>query len=276
MDITLLASYSDSKVAFTHTITEKPDDDSFNLHSHNVCEITYIVSGDVSWVIEGRTYKMRKNSIAILRPNVVHGVHINGDEVYERYNVNFNEKTMADNAFEDIPREIEVLNFPSNTYFTDLFKKLDFYSKNFSGERERILISNIIEELIFNLTLQTNGKTDGSVTVLNPVLTRALEYIDENFTECIGVEDICRELYVSKSHIHTLFSEYLRISPKKYLNLKRLAYAQRLIRTGKKPYDVYQKCGFSDYASFYRNYKKHFGYSPSSELESNTQIEIIT
>ena len=276
METTVLSKYFDSSAAFTHAISENPSDDSFYLHSHNVCEITYIVSGDVSWVIEGRTYKMRKNDIAILRPNVVHGVHINSAEPYERYNVSFNDKIMADNALEDIPSEIKVLNLSSNTYVTDLFKKLDFYSKNFSGERERILISNIIEELVFNLTLQTSGKTDENSTLINPVLTRVLEYIDENYTECVGVEDMCRELYVSKSHIHALFSEHLRISPKKYLNLKRLAYAQRLIRMGKKPYAIYHQCGFSDYASFYRNYKNHFGHSPSCELESNVQIEIMT
>ena len=105
---------------------------------------------------------------------------------------------------------------------------------------------------------------------------RALDYIDKSYTECIGVRDMCRELYVSKSHIHALFSEHLRISPKKYLNLKRLAYAQRLIRMGQKPYAVYRECGFSDYASFYRNYKTHFGYAPSFEAESNMQIEIVT
>ena len=276
METNVLSSYSDSSMAFNHTISEKPDDSDFFLHSHNTCELTFIVSGEVSWVIEGKTYKMRKNDLAILRPSVVHGVHVNGAEVYERYNVNFNGKEIADNAVEEIPREIEVISLSSSTHITDLFKKLDFYSRSFNGERRRMLISNIIEELIFNLTLQAKGKTDENSTLISPVLTRALEYIDENYTECIGIEDICRALYVSKSHIHSLFTKHLRTSPKKYLNLKRLAYAQMLIRMGKKPYSIYQQCGFSDYASFYRNYKKHFGYAPSCELESNTKIKIIT
>lgn len=272
METTVLSAYSDSNVAFTHLISEKPSDDSFRLHSHNVCEITYIVSGEVSWVIEGRSYMIRKNDLVILRPNLVHGVHIHGVEIYERYNVSFDDKSITDNALEDVPHEIEVLNFSSNTYVTDLFKKLAFYNKSFSGERKRILISHIIEELVFNLTLQTSGKSDESSMHINPVLARALKYMDENYTKCVGVEDMCRELYISKSHIHALFSEHLRISPKKYLNLKRLAHAQRLIRVGKKPYAIYRECGFSDYASFYRNYKIHFGYAPSFELERNMQI----
>ncbi len=268
METKVLSAYSDSGIGYNHTLSEKPDDCDFRLHSHDVCEFTFVLSGEVSWVIEGRNYKIRKNDLIILRPNVVHGVHVHGDEVYERYNIVFDDKVMADNALNDIPSAIEVVNFSSNTYVTDLFKKLDFYVKSFSGERARMLISNIVEELVFNLTLQTSGKADGNITLLNPILSRALEYIDERYTECISVEDICRELYISKSHLHSLFIQHLNISPKKYVNLKRLAYAQRLIRSGKKPYAVYQECGFSDYASFYRNYKNHFGYIPSYELKN--------
>lgn len=276
METKILSKYSDSSMAFHHAVSENPVDYQFNLHSHNVCEITFIVSGDVSWVIEGKTYKIRKNDLVILRPEVVHGVRLNGTEVYDRYNIEFDDKLMADNALDDVPREIKVLNFSANTYVTDLFKKLDFYSKHFSGERAKILISGIIEELALNLTLQAKKSTEGDSALLSPMLNRALEYIDANYTKCISIEDMCRELYVSKSYIHSLFAVHLRTSPKKYLNIKRLTYAQRLIKMGKKPYAIYGECGFSDYASFYRNYKKHFGYAPSCEEETDLQIELIT
>lgn len=270
-----ISSYASSDVAFHHVVTEELND-KFYMHSHNVCEMTFLISGDVSWVIEGKTYKMRKNDLVILRPNVVHGVHVHSDEPYERYNISFNDKILADNALDDIDKKIEVVNLSSNTHITDLFEKLDFYSKAFQGERAKILISNIVEELVFNLTLQASGKSDENITLFNPMLSRALEYIDTNYTECIDLDDICRELYISKSYLHSLFSEHLRLSPKKYVNLKRLAYAQHLIRKGKKPYDMYQKCGFSDYSSFYRNYKNHFGNAPSYDLKNDTRIEILT
>lgn len=276
METKILSDYSDSSIAFHHAVSENPIDYKFNLHSHTVCEITFILSGDVSWVIEGKTYKIKKNDLVILRPEVVHGVRLHSAQVYDRYNIEFNDKLIADRALDDIPREIEVLNFSANTYVTDLFKKLDFYSKHFCGERARILISGIIEELVFNLTLQTKESTVVDSSLLSPMLNRALEYIDANYTACIGVEDLCRELYVSKSHIHSLFATHLRTSPKKYINIKRLAYAQRLIKMGKKPYAIYADCGFSDYASFYRNYKKHFGYAPSCEEETDLKIEIMT
>ena len=50
-----------------------------------------------------------------------------------------------------------------------------------------------------------------------------------------------------------------------------MTLAYKLMKSGKKPYDIYQACGFSDYATFYRNYKLHFGHIPSLENE----IEII-
>ena len=66
------------------------------------------------------------------------------------------------------------------------------------------------------------------------------------------------------------FKENLKISPKKYINMRRLAKAQKMIRMGEKPIKVYASCGFVDYASLFRNYVSYFGYSPSKESELNT------
>ncbi|MBE7034478.1 MAG: helix-turn-helix domain-containing protein, partial [Ruminococcaceae bacterium] len=64
-----------------------------------------------------------------------------------------------------------------------------------------------------------------------------------------------------------LFSEHLEITPKKYINTKRLILAQKKIRQGEKPTQIYPKCGFSEYSTFWREYKNYFGYSPSEEAD---------
>ena len=49
--------------------------------------------------------------------------------------------------------------------------------------------------------------------------------------------------------------------------MKRLSKAQQLIAMGKKPTEIYTECGFTDYGTFFRNYTKHFGFSPSQRDE---------
>ncbi len=50
-----------------------------------------------------------------------------------------------------------------------------------------------------------------------------------------------------------------------YINVKRLIIAQELLKQGKKPTDIYEKCGFHDYSTFFRAYKSRFGISPGEE-----------
>ena len=71
---------------------------------------------------------------------------------------------------------------------------------------------------------------------------------------------------MSKSHLHHLFSEHLMVTPQKYILSKKLTIAQRELRLGRKPTDVYTDCGFADYTTFFRAYKKFFGHSPSTEI----------
>jgi AraC-like DNA-binding protein len=89
-----------------------------------------------------------------------------------------------------------------------------------------------------------------------------------------GIDEICNELFITKSHLHHLFMKHLNITPKKYITSKRLAMAQREISFGAKPTDVYVKCGFSDYSTFYRAYKNQFGRPPSEKGDNEHTIVV--
>ena len=65
------------------------------------------------------------------------------------------------------------------------------------------------------------------------------------------------------------------MTPAKYILSKRMLKAQKMIHRGEKPTAVYIKCGFDDYATFFRNYKKYFGYPPSAAAEIEITREII-
>jgi AraC-like DNA-binding protein len=78
-----------------------------------------------------------------------------------------------------------------------------------------------------------------------------------------GLDEICNELFITKSHLHHLFMEQMGVSPKKYVMEKRLELAHRELTLGAKATEIYAACGFADYSSFFRAYKKHFGHSPA-------------
>ena len=89
-----------------------------------------------------------------------------------------------------------------------------------------------------------------------------MAYIDENPTEKITAESLAKLFFVSPSWVVHKFKKLLGISLMQYVNKKRLLYAQRLILGGFNPTEVAEKCNFTDYSTFYRQYKKYFGISP--------------
>ena len=274
MAVEQISKFSDTIVAYTHAAIEKPDGKDFQPHTHAVCEIIYLISGDVSAVIGGKTYKLYKNTITIFRPNCMHSIKIDSDATYERYNILFDEKIMANKIFEEIPIDTDVINCSGNNYITDLFKKMDYYYLHFEGENFKKLIYALIEELIFNLSIISAKEKNQIQFSVNPLINQAIEYVEKNYMNDITLEEISSALFISKRHLHHLFSEKLHITPKKYINSVRLARAQNLIRMGAKPSSVYYMCGFSDYATFYRNYKEHFGHTPSGEITAEIDGKI--
>lgn len=260
-----ISTYEDKKVFFNHVIHESTDGLFFEFHTHDICELILIKTGNACAVIGERTYRLKKNDLIIFRPAVPHRISFDKGGAYERYNILFNEKKMANQMYERIPEELDVVNLSGNTYFISLFEKLDYYYEKFDAQDRKILIRNLIEEIVYNIYLCPIDSLSGRIISAPPIISAAIEYINEHYTEPITVLDIAKELCVTKSHLHHLFSESMNISPKRYVNMKRLSKARGLIRMGERASAIYTSCGFNDYATFFRNYVKAFGYPPSEE-----------
>ena len=97
------------------------------------------------------------------------------------------------------------------------------------------------------------------------LLNACLAYIDENLTRIENVSDVAKAVFASDSYVYQIFRKKLGKSPKRYIRDGRLTLAKYYIEKGESPSSVYLKCGFKDYSSFFRAYKKLFGFAPTCE-----------
>ncbi len=74
----------------------------------------------------------------------------------------------------------------------------------------------------------------------------------------------CRTFFISRTTLYALFRETTGSCIHEYITLKRLMMARELLAAGEQPTGVYLKCGFKDYSTFYRAYKKRFSESPAA------------
>jgi AraC-like DNA-binding protein len=106
-------------------------------------------------------------------------------------------------------------------------------------------------------------ESSGSVAAGNRV-SRALEFIEEHFSDPISIEDIVSHSQVSRRHFFRLFEQAVGVSPMEYLKKLRLQKAaSMLLTTNASVTQIAFACGFNDSNYFSSLYHKEFGMSPT-------------
>lgn len=94
---------------------------------------------------------------------------------------------------------------------------------------------------------------------------RMRRHIIENCNRPFCLNELSRLFYVSKNKLIELFRNAYATTPYAYYNEYRLSQARLLVLSADLALSrVAEECGFGDYMSFYKAYKKRFGVSPSA------------
>jgi AraC-like DNA-binding protein len=105
----------------------------------------------------------------------------------------------------------------------------------------------------------------GSDNRLSPVLT----YIHGACTTPVSVDELAERFSYSPSHLAHSFKNQMGISLYHYVLLRRLQMGREAMLQGVPVKEAYQKCGFGDYAGFYRAFVKEYGLSPQQYKKRN-------
>lgn len=253
---------------FYYGYTEATDfNENIPTHTHNTCELLFVTKGNLTYVVEGKHYPVSKNTLIISRALAAHAILPKAPTEYFRHNIIVDETKCGANIFPLIPPNIDVMNLSGNEQICGLFKKMEYYCGNAQGAVLETLLRNLTEEILYNIVLISREQNISSTSTSNAVVMQALQYINENITDPLPITKICEALYITKSHLHRMFMTHLNTTPKKYIMVKKLRMAQAEMQAGGHPSEVAVRYGFANYATFYRNYKEHFGVIPSEWSE---------
>lgn len=153
---------------------------------------------------------------------------------------------------------------------TDLIAALGRYLSLADNDVEReILAPAILEEMHLRL-LQSE-----SATILRDLLSQdshasriaqSIAIIRNNLREPLGVEEIATKVGMGKSTFYTHFQQFTGKTPNAFAKNLRLCEARRLNVEQKKPISaVAFEIGYASTAQFSRDYKQHFGMTPSED-----------
>lgn len=91
----------------------------------------------------------------------------------------------------------------------------------------------------------------------------AITYMENNYSQPITIEDMVRNLHVSKYHFIRRFSRIMGVAPYSYLTNYRINISKTLLRsTDRTVSKIAESCGFIDTSNFITHFKKHTGQTP--------------
>ncbi len=115
-----------------------------------------------------------------------------------------------------------------------------------------------------HLGLLANKIVMQSESADHPIIARAKDYIEENYTEDICLDDVAKHAHVSMFYLCKLFKSTTGINFSEYLCRKRIEVAkERLQDLHARISEVAYQVGFQSLTHFNRVFKRIVGHSPT-------------
>ncbi|MBD5457868.1 MAG: AraC family transcriptional regulator [Lachnospiraceae bacterium] len=253
----------------------------FPFHYHDFYKIIYFVDGNVSYKIEGKTYRLKPHDFVLVDYNAIHKPEIESDMPYERYIIYLAEEflTHENKRGERLNRCFEmtgqsgnhVVHFAPGSY-EELLECLMRIEKEEQGKqdflRDRLLEAAFLEFMVlFNRACLAQPKAFITTAVYHEKIVDVISYIQAHLTENISIDFLAETFYISRYYLMRQFKEATGYSIHQYINEKRILEAKRRILTGVPASKVCYDCGYSDYSTFARRFKEIVGVAPSMVKE---------
>lgn len=256
-----------SYIAASRTRTEVPDLEKFNMHTQDVYEIYCFLEGDADYFVEGTVYSLKSGDILLMKKAEAHSLLIHSPCPYERIVIHFSGDAISPDLRNSLCAFLDNRALGKNNRFpATLFKSAhwQYYLKRIYTTKNRAQQQVYLTALLYELW-EAYPKICGSQDVEKNPITDVITYINENLTDPLSLEVLCREFYMSKAQLNRKFKKSTGSTVWEYIMTKRLFLAREYLQDGESPTVVCAKTGFNDYCSFYRAYKAKFGTSPKDD-----------
>lgn len=264
-----------NKIYYHHTVSKRTDKDYvFGPESHSQLEILYLLSDGIEYVIEGEHYNVNCGDAIVVLPHEIHTIISKTGYVYERVVIVFDinavygvisENTELLELFSSKVKGKRVIpkNVIDNSPLKDIFYAI-MNTKQSEKYRGLSIASKIIDLTVeLDKLLSSDDVELLHPSSVDPLIIDIIKYVDKHITDQLSLSDIAKKLFVSKSTLCHKFKNSMNMTLNQYYSIKKIKLAEGLIKSGLTAVEAGFKVGYNNYLTFYYNYKRITGHSPS-------------
>lgn len=229
-------------------------------HLHNALEIVYVTKGVLELGVGQELYHMEKGDLGFVFSDVIHHYQVFSDGENMAVHIIippsligiFAEKIQ--NSAPECP-VIKAANIEPEVYYA-----IDAIMQ--TEQSEQMIVQAYVQIILARCICKLKLVEKSSVGS-NDLIYRTVSYVSGNFRRQFSLEDMAKNLGVSKYVLSRIFSKTFHRNFNQYLNDIRLNYAcQRLENTSDTIIDICLDSGFESQRTFNRAFKERYKITP--------------
>lgn len=234
----------------------------FPNHFHEYYVLGIVESGRRFLTCKNKEYTINKGDLLLFNPLDNHACEQVDDMALDWRCLNIKDDVMSKMMKEITGKEYlpqftvtVVSQSDAITALKDLHDMIMDEAKDFRKEE---VFYFLIEQLIVNYTEQSPEL----LIQTSPEIQAACDYMENNYTETITLNDLCRVSGLNKYTLLRNFTLQRGITPYQYLSTIRVNKAKKLLEAGMSPIEAAGQSGFTDQSHFSRFFKNFIGLTP--------------
>ena len=248
-------------------------DKEFQYHYHDFYKVILLISGNVNYHIEGKAYHLNPRDILLVDRFAVHKPEIDAGEPYERFILwirgDIVETGLVQCFHKASDRSFGLVRLEEETQqkLLGILKELFEAQKSVEYGADLLSRSLFCQFMVYlnRLFLGKQYILDETSFSYDAKVEELLRYINQNLSGDLSVDTLADKCYTSRYSLMKKFKAETGYTIHSYIQNKRLAAARVLILRGTPAAEAALRCGFQDYTTFFRAYKKQFRISPGTK-----------
>ncbi|MEF3306366.1 AraC family transcriptional regulator [Paenibacillus sp. GYB003] len=249
----------------------------YPLHYHNFAELSLVIEGSGTEIVNGKPHRFRKGTVTFLLPHHIHEVRLTSPNAM-KYNCMFDlnllflspsDRELANALLRtgsDYPSHYD-LDEEQNAYLSSLFEAMRQEYEHERFGKDSALRSKLLEAFVFLLrTPWPQGASERQAVKYESggsIAERILQYLHMHYQEEITLGGLAKQFNINASYLSRIFKQMAGRTFTDYLHSLRVGRAASLLATTSMSVtEIAIDVGFDQTRTFTRAFKDVKGTTP--------------